>query len=456
LMKTTQMNVIRFLWVVFLAIAVWLVIQGSIGSAFAKVLYLSPHGNDAQSGTERQPWRTLQHAVTTAQPGDTIFLKAGSYQEEVHLTKSGGLKNPLTIAAVPGEAVTVLSLLVEPGVSYLKLKDFTVRGYRNWGIELSGDNHHIHLSGLKIQGGEVGVRLTVGDSGQAPQYGPVSHVTLEDCVIQNTVYAGVDGTPGPCNYLNFRKVEVSGAGLVGQESYAADGISIERGHHITVEDCFVHDNGGDGIDLNSRDREGRVPGIVVRGNRVVRNRLNGIKVWAGGKIERNAIWGQGDNPLVVGIFPCEAEVVHNTVAYNMWAKGYGARNYAATFGYPEPESGGPSRPQVDLIMHHNIFAFNTGPVHGEPTGIYVGPGVRLKEEQDNLFFSRADNEIFLAQRGQEDGREISRQDIAKGLWARLTGQGKGDLTVNPRFFSGWPRVNLQLKPGSPATGRGAY
>jgi hypothetical protein len=140
----------------------------------------------------------------------------------------------------------------------------------------------------------------------------------------------------------------------------------------------------------------------------------------------------------------------------MWAKGYGARNYAATFGYPEPESTGPSGPQVDLIMHHNIFAFNTGPAHGEPTGIYVGPGVRLQEEHDNLFFSRPDAEIFLAQKGQEDGREISRQDIAQGLWTRLTGQGKGDLTVNPRFVSGWPRVNLHLQPGSPATGRGAF
>jgi len=159
---------------------------------------------------------------------------------------------------------------------------------------------------------------------------------------------------------------------------------------------------------------------------------------------------------MVGIFHCRAEIINNTVAYNMWAKDFGARNYAATFGYPEPDGSSPALPQVDLIMHHNIFAFNTGPAHGGPTGIYLGPGVRLREEHHNLFFSRQDEEIFLAQRGRDEGREISRADIAKGVWARLTGQGKGDLTVNPRFVSGWPQVDVHLKPGSPAQGRGAY
>ena len=452
----TQISMMRSLRLVFLVFSIVLLGQGGLNPAFSKEFYLSPHGNDTQPGSEPHPWRTLQHAVTMVQPGDSIFLQAGSYPEDVHLSGSGERKNPITIAGAPGKQVTLRSLILEPGVSHLRLQDFTVNGYRDWGIELSGNNHYIYLSGLKIQGGEVGVRLTVGDSGGSPEHGPVSHITLEDCLIQNTVYAGVDGTPGPCNHLAFRKVEVAGAGLQGEESYAADGLSIERGHHIMVEDCFIHDNGGDGIDLNSRDRTGRVPGIVVRGNRVVRNHLNGIKVWAGGKVEHNVIWGQGNNPLVVGVFNCQAAIVHNTVAYNMWARDFGHRNYAATLGYPEPESGGSARPQVKLIMHHNIFAFNTGPAHGEPTGIYVGPGVHWIAEHDNVFFSRADAEIFLAQQGRENGREISRRDIAQGTWTRLTGQGKGDLTVNPRFVSGWPQVDLHLKPGSPAAGRGVY
>jgi hypothetical protein len=274
---------------------------------------------------------------------------------------------------------------------------------------------------------------------------------MENCVIQGPLYAGVDGTPGPCNYLTFRRVEVTGAGQGQEDSYAADGISIEKGHHITVEDCYIHDNGGDAIDLNSRDQGGRVPGIVVRRNVVVRNHLNGIKLWSGGRMEGNLVWGQGDTPIWVGPYRGRIEMLYNTVAYNMWAREFGGRNYAVAIGYPEERF---ARPQSDLIMHHNIFAFNSGPVHGEPAGIYLGPGLRLLEEHHNLFYSFPECEIVALFLGRE--REFSREDFNRGVWAKATGQGKGDLGVNPQFVSGWPQVDLHLKSGSPAAGRGAY
>jgi hypothetical protein len=426
----------------------------SLGYA-GETFYVAVSGHDVDPGTARQPWRTLERAATAVGPGDVVKVGPGMYEEDVHLTTSGTRQSPIEFAADPPGKARVRSFIIARGVSHLRLTGLVVSGFKNWGIEVSGDNHHLHFSGLRIKGGEVGIRLTVGDSGRPPRYGPVSHITLADSVIQDTLYAGVDGTPGPCNYLVFRRVEVSGAGLGREDSYAADGLSIERGHHITIEDCYIHDNGGDGIDLNSRDRAGRVPGIVVRKNVVARNHLNGVKLWSGGRLESNAIWGQGDNPLLVGVFPGKAEIIHNTLAYNMWARDFGGRNYATTIGYPEPESGGPSRPQIELILHHNIFAFNTGPAQGDPTGIYLGPGVRLLAEHHNLFFSRQEAEIFAAFLGR-DGREISRADIAKGAWTRATGQGQGDLTVNPRFVSGWPQVDLHLRSGSPAAGLGAY
>ena len=430
------------------------VLWGAAPAHAGKTFYVTVSGQDANPGSAAQPWRSLSHAAQAAKPGDVVKVRPGVYNEDVRLTTSGTNQAPITFTADPPGQATVKSFIFAKGASHLRLAGFVVAGYKIWGIELPGDNHHIHFSGLKIKGGEVGLHLTEGDSGQPPAHGPVSHITLEDCVIQDTFYAGVDGTPGPCDHLTFRRVEVFGAGLSREASYASDGISIEKGQHILVEDCFIHDNGGDGIDLNSRDRGGRVPGIVVRGNVVARNHLNGIKLWAGGRLEKNAIWGQGDTPLGVGVFNCHAEISHNTIAYNMWAKEYGGRNYAATLGYPEPPDG-PARPRVDLALHHNIFAFNTGPAHGEPTGIYLGPGVRLTAEHHNVFFSRPDNEIFLAS-SRDDGREFSRADIARGAWAKATGQGRGDLTVNPGFVSGWPKVDLHLKPGSPAAGRGAF
>jgi hypothetical protein len=214
---------------------------------------------------------------------------------------------------------------------------------------------------------------------------------------------------------------------------------------VLVEDCYVHDNGGDGIDLNSRDRDGHAQGVIVRRNRVVRNHLNGIKLWAGGRIENNIVWGQGNSAIWAGTFHSNLEVINNTVAYNMWDASFSERNWAFVVGYPEEID----EPQVDLLLVNNIFAFNVGPQVGDPTGLYLGSGVNLTEHH-NLYFSRVDEEItaeFL-------GFEVSRQSIAEGNWQDRSGQGSDDLAVDPLFLSSFPDVNLQLQPGSPAIDAG--
>jgi len=223
---------------------------------------------------------------------------------------------------------------------------------------------------------------------------------------------------------------------------------VERGQDILVEDCYIHDNGGDGIDLNSRDFSGNVSGIVVRRNRVVRNHLNGIKLWGGGRIENNILWGQGNTPVVIGAYPGSYEVVNNTIAYNMWDASYSERNYAFAAAYPEDGSSA----RIDLTLRNNIFAFNCQEDMGGPTGLYLGPGVNLVSEGYNLFWSRADEEILAESAPGE--HEFPRTAITDGTWAAATGQGQGNITADPLFVAGWPEVDLRLQANSPAVDHG--
>ncbi|MCU1529804.1 MAG: hypothetical protein JWP75_3567 [Frondihabitans sp.] len=68
----------------------------------AGAIFVSPSGNDASSGSESDPLRTLAAAITQAVSGDTIVLRAGTYNESVSIPES---KPNLTVQAYPYEAV---------------------------------------------------------------------------------------------------------------------------------------------------------------------------------------------------------------------------------------------------------------------------------------------------------------------------------------------------------------
>jgi hypothetical protein len=60
-------------------------------------------GDDRSAGTEQSPWRTLAHATRQLAPGDTLYLRGGTYYEHIALTRSGTAEAPITIGTYPGE-----------------------------------------------------------------------------------------------------------------------------------------------------------------------------------------------------------------------------------------------------------------------------------------------------------------------------------------------------------------
>jgi hypothetical protein len=410
--------------------------------------HVSLSGSDSNPGTMSRPWRTIQHAVNSVKPGDTVTIHEGTYEEEIVLNNSGTADDPITFTAAPEESVTVEGLEITTGTAHVNLYDLRIEGQSDWRVWLRGNNHHIVLKGFTVIGGETGVRITWGDSGQPPIDGPVSDITLEDSLIKGQVYTSVDCTPGPGHRMIFRNLEICGPDTGGSPSFAADGIAVERGEDILIENCYIHDVLGDGIDLNSRDTSGHIPGIKVKRNKVVRTHRSGVKLWAGGRMENNVIWGSGIAPIVIGIHPGSYEIVNNTIAFNMWDAGYAGRDYSLVAAYPSDGSSA----EIDLLLSNNIFAYNTGPQVGSPTGIYLGEGVHLVREGYNLFWSREDNEITAEFVGQDV--EFSRSDIEEGIWAGASGQGTGDITFDPAFMNGWPDVDLHLTEDSPAIDSG--
>ena len=91
---------------IFLGLSFW-----RIGIGHAVTYVVSPSGNDTSTnGDLSTPFSTIEKALSVAQPGDSVQLRAGTYREAINPPRSGTAQNPIVIEAYPGESVTVSAL----------------------------------------------------------------------------------------------------------------------------------------------------------------------------------------------------------------------------------------------------------------------------------------------------------------------------------------------------------
>lgn len=76
-------------------------------SSAGNIYYVSPSGSDGNPGSITAPWKTVQKAVTSVNPGDTIYAREGTYDETVNINKSGLEGSPITLAGYPGETAVL-------------------------------------------------------------------------------------------------------------------------------------------------------------------------------------------------------------------------------------------------------------------------------------------------------------------------------------------------------------
>lgn len=133
--------------------------------ASAAIYYVSTNGNDINSGTDTQPFRTIAFAYDLANPGDTIIVKPGVYTEQnsirgIYLKKSGTVSKPIVIKSeVKWKAVLDAKNLlsdVRRGVIWLSGNYNIIDGFDiqrgKLGIVIYGNhneirNNHIHNNG---------------------------------------------------------------------------------------------------------------------------------------------------------------------------------------------------------------------------------------------------------------------------------------------------------------------
>ncbi|MDX6152275.1 DUF1565 domain-containing protein [Marinococcus sp. PL1-022] len=93
-------------------------------------IFVSPSGSDEQNGTIDAPYQSVQQAFDTAEAGDTIYLREGTYRENVKVNQQGEEQLPITIRPFEKENVHLKTAGEKPffaleDTEYITIKKFT-------------------------------------------------------------------------------------------------------------------------------------------------------------------------------------------------------------------------------------------------------------------------------------------------------------------------------------------
>lgn len=138
--------------------------------------YIAPDGDDANPGTIEQPYGTFAKAISEAAPGDTIYVRGGTYN----------LTSTINITAVnsgaEGQLITLTAFRDE-----IPLLDFSGQSSASKAISLR--SNYWHIRGLQIKG--------AGDNGMEINFG--SNNIIERCAFFENRDSGLQLSNGSAN-----------------------------------------------------------------------------------------------------------------------------------------------------------------------------------------------------------------------------------------------------------------
>ena len=135
-------------------------LRPSTGTTF----YVSTSGSDSNPGTPTAPWRTIQKALNVLLPGQQALVRAGTYTQDLVMSRSGTASAPITVAAYPGETVVLHAASITGDTypiqitgAYFRLQGFVIEnglGTSDANVYFWGSANHIELSGNEIRYGQ--------------------------------------------------------------------------------------------------------------------------------------------------------------------------------------------------------------------------------------------------------------------------------------------------------------
>ena len=116
---------------------------GSPAQAAALDRYVSPTGSNSNSGSLSHPWRTVGYALSRLRAGYTLYVRGGTYVENLSPTLADGTSSArITVSNYPGESPTIKGFVAFSDPDY-----WTISGLRFTWNTGSWDQHMVKIAG---------------------------------------------------------------------------------------------------------------------------------------------------------------------------------------------------------------------------------------------------------------------------------------------------------------------
>lgn len=383
----------------------------------ATVLYVdSANGSDANPGTLRQPLKSIYRANARVKPGDTVYIRAGTYNVGISPAASGTERQPITYRNYENDTVTISGTshgIWLDGKSYIVVDGFTFADVDGVFWLQNGANHNTlsHLTARSLN--------PVGLWSAAKIFRNSSYNWVHHCEISG-------------------KAQTNGAGGsildIGNESDAGD-----ASDYNLIEDNTFYHAGHHVLGVSGRYN-------IVRNN-YLRNEawrngfgerilyLNGYFTTSGRNlIEGNRIGYAGPPYESYGRPGMSLDTSYNIVRFNTFyhndLSGLNVYNYDYFDQAPTYN-----------VIYHNTFFHNginskpNTPAHYKAALSFVNDKSFLitnNEVKNNLFYSHSAPYGFLG--------ALAENQVFANNW-------DGDRQGDPRF------VNASVVPGDPRDGK---
>ena len=218
-------------------------------SAIMAQIYVSPSGNDANTGTAVSPRKTIQAGVDIATAGQTVFIAAGTYAENVTISKDnitlkgeGSGANGNSVPVAPNALThTIISggsgsrgIQLSGARTNVSVTDIAILDHTMEGFFAPANSVNLIIKNLQVNGNCTGA---TGRGGIFVS-GDVTDVTISGCAVQNN-------GPG-----------ASARGIAIWDNYKA-GVTITNNYVVFTACC--------GIDLN----DGTSSGVIISNNTLI-------------------------------------------------------------------------------------------------------------------------------------------------------------------------------------------